>query len=74
MTFDALPAWALEDVAAQYRRFGGRFVGFSACSPLVMARAITAVEDDYELSRSKPKQGVRAELKTLRRALEASQA
>ncbi len=65
-----MPSWVLEDVASQYRRFGGRFTGFSAASPEVMARALTAVEDDYELSRSKLKQGVRVRLRGLRRDCE----
>lgn len=66
-----LPQWVRDDVAEAYRSFGWRFVGFDRVVPERMARALTRVEDAYELASQKPlKQGARAALKTLRRALE----
>lgn len=68
-----LPDWVQSDIAFSYRR-DNPFPGWSAAQweESRLARAITRVEDAYELSRSKAKQAMRLELKTLRRALEDS--
>ena len=67
-----LPLEARSDVADAYRRQNGNFPGFHFPSVPAgkMARAVTAVEDEYETSRSKAKQALRPALRAFRRVLE----